>query len=123
MLHISAPDDVRHGSLAKRDQVFVQHTSEDAVLKELLVHERIQDTFLKYADKIDFFYRAGIDEAAVLSATWERIGEGQGEARGTLAIHNPEVYQTLTKLHDTVCEKMKRPDLMWSATVEQTLKN
>jgi predicted ABC-type ATPase len=117
ILHVSAPDQVRFDSIAKRDKVFVQTSDQDVLNKQLMVHERIQDTFLKYADRIDFYFRDGVDNKALLAATWIR----QGEGKGVLQVCDQKAYEEMKNLHDKVCEGMKKPELKWSNTVEKTL--
>jgi predicted ABC-type ATPase len=76
LLHLTAPDNVRWRSIQERDKTFVQTTEEDTRKKGELVPQRIHDTFLKFADKIEFYYRAGVKENAVLAATWVRNEQG-----------------------------------------------
>ena len=52
IIHVSASDDVRWGSIQERDQSFVQTTEEDVRMKGLMVPQRITDTFLTHADEI-----------------------------------------------------------------------
>jgi hypothetical protein len=54
LIHVSAPDDVRWGSIQERDKTFVQTTEQDIKEKWLLLPQRINDTFLKYADRLSF---------------------------------------------------------------------
>ncbi len=117
ILYLTAPDQVRWDSIAKRDKVFVQQSSQDVINKQLLVHERIQDTFLKYADRISFYYRDAVDNPAVLGATWIATEDG----KGYLEIANPEVLEKVKKLHDNVCEGMNKPHLKWEHTVDKAL--
>lgn len=117
ILHVSAPDQVRFDSIAKRDHVFIQTSDQDVLNKQLLVHERIQDTFLKYADRIDFYLRKGVDDSAILTATWKKKEEG----KGNLTVFNDQVYTEMHNLHDKVCEGMKKPQLKWENTVQPTL--
>ncbi len=68
LIHLSAPDDVRWGSIQERDKTFVQTTEVDVVEKGRLVTERIMDTFLAYADEIDFHHRDSVSGDAELTA-------------------------------------------------------
>ncbi|MBP7074552.1 MAG: AAA family ATPase [Rhabdochlamydiaceae bacterium] len=121
ILHVSAPDQVRFDSIAKRDNAFVQTSDQDVLNKQLMVHERIQDTFLKYASRIDFYFRPltekGPEQEAILAATW--ISQEKGPAR--LEIINQKAYEEMRNLHDAVCENMKKPELKWANTVDKTL--
>ena len=101
ILHVSAPGQVRFDSIRERD----------------MVHVRIQDTFLKYASQIDFYYRPEADQGAILAATW--IRQDQGPAK--LEIIDQKAYEELRRLHDTVCENMGKPQLKCEYTVEKTL--
>lgn len=75
ILHVSAPDDIRWKSIQERNKTFVQTTEQDTREKGLLVPQRIQDTFLQYADIVEFYYRDGVFKNAILSATWNRKSE------------------------------------------------
>ena len=72
LLHITAPEDVRLGSVRERDKHFVQCTEKDVKEKALLVPQRITDTYLKYADRIYFYYRTEVKAKAIHTATWIR---------------------------------------------------
>ncbi len=113
ILHVSAPDKVRFDSIAKRDQVFIQTTDQDVLNKQLMVHERIADTFLKYADRILFYFRLQVSEGPTLAAEWSR--------KDKLNVINPPVFEGLKGLHNKVCDGMKKPELRWENTVDQTL--
>ncbi len=104
ILYVSAPDQVRFDSIAKRDQVFIQTTDQDILNKQLMVHERVQDTFVKYADRIDFYFRTAVDQAPVLAATWIKKDD-----KAHLEVVNPAVYAEMTTLHDKVCDGMQKP--------------
>lgn len=110
-IHISAPDDVRWESLKERDKTFVQTTEQDVREKGLLLPQRIADTYLKYADLIDFYYRGGVREDAHLAARWVK-GEG-------ISIVDPEDYQKIKTLHNTAIESLNLPELAWETTVEK----
>lgn len=110
LLHITAPDDVRWASIRERDKTFVQTTQEDVKEKGLLLPQRIQDTYLKFADEIEFFYRGAVNENGTLAATWTKE-EG-------LAIQDVAVYGQIKKVHNAICDLLKRPELYWEKTVE-----
>jgi predicted ABC-type ATPase len=109
ILYVSAPDQVRFDSIEKRDKVFIQTTDQDVLNKQLMVHERVQDTFVKYADRIDFYFRTAVDEAPKLAATWIKNDDKPH-------IVNPAVYSEMTKLHDHVCDGMEKPEHHWANT-------
>ena len=113
LIHLSAPDAVRWGSIQERDKTFVQTTEEDVRTKGLLLPERINDTFLKYADEIEFYYRGGVHEDAVHTATWLRKDNIQH-----LIIIDPLSYGQIKSIHNAMVEKLKRPELAWEKTVE-----
>ena len=50
-----APDDVRWACVKQRDKTFAQTTEQDVIEKGLLLPQRINDMFLAYADRIDFY--------------------------------------------------------------------
>lgn len=109
-IHISAPDDVRWDSLKERDKVFVQTTEQDTREKGLLLPQRIADTYLKYADQIDFYYRAAVSKDANLAARWVK---GKG-----ITVIDSEDYKKIKTLHNTAVEALNKPDLKWESTVE-----
>jgi len=113
LLHITAPDDVRWQSIVKRDQHFVQTTESDTKTKGELVPQRILDTYLKYADEIEFYYRNNVDESAILAATWIRTDEGK------LCIHHPAAYSKMINIHNEICQRIQRSDLLWEIAIGQ----
>lgn len=113
LLHVSAPDDVRWKSIQERDKEFVQTTEEDVRKKASLVVERIQDTFLRYVDRLAFYYRPEVGGDALLAAEWIR-----GEQRGTLAIYIPKAYEEIKRIHNTAARALGKSGLLWEATVE-----
>jgi hypothetical protein len=121
LIHVSAPDDVRWGSIQERDQTFVQTTEQDIREKGQLLPQRINDTFLKYADEIEFYYRNEIKADAVLAAKWIRNEKGSEEV-GTLEILNPGAYERIKTIHNEAIKSLARPDLEWEATVETSSK-
>lgn len=119
LIHISAPDSVRWDSIKAR--TFIQTTEQDVFDKGKMLPERINDTYLKFADEIDFCYREGVDEDAILAAKWIRTGQG-GEARGTLDIIDPARYDKIKTLHNSQIEKLNKPELLWENSVEQSIR-
>ena len=111
ILYVSAPDQVRFDSIAARDKVFIQTTDQDVLNKQLMVHERVQDTFVKYANRIDFLFRTGVDKAPKLAAIWIKNDE-----KGQLEVVNQVAYDEMTALHDRVCDGMKKPEHHWANT-------
>jgi len=111
ILYVSAPDQIRFDSIAARDKVFIQTTDQDVLNKQLMVHERVQDTFVKYADRIDFYFRAAVNEAPKLAAVWIK-----NDGKAHLDVINPAVYAEMTALHDKVCDGMKKPEHHWANT-------
>jgi len=117
LIHVTAPDDVRWGSIRERDKTFVQTTEQDVREKGLLLPQRIKDTFLAYADEIEFYYRGDVKEDAQLAAKWIR-NDSSSEALGTLQIISIPQYEQIKTIHNAATEVLKRPDLRWEATVE-----
>lgn len=117
LIHVSAPDDVRWGSIQERDKTFVQTTEEDVKEKGLLLPQRINDTFLKYADQIDFYYRDDVKQDAVLAARWLK-NEDAAEFAGTLQILEPKQYEQIKSVHNAAAEVLKKPELLWEDAVE-----
>ncbi len=115
LIHVSAPDDVRWQSIRERDKGFVQTTEKDTAEKGVLLPQRISDTFLAYADEIEFYYRDGAKENAQLAATWVR----NSESSGVLKVVAPQAYDKIKVIHNAAVESLKRPDLLWELTVEK----
>lgn len=112
-IYVAAPDDVRWGSIQERDKTFVQTTEQDVKEKGDLLPQRIHDTFLKYADSIDFYYRSSVNEPAVLSARWSK-------EKNILTVLDVENYSKMKKIHDAVANRLKKPELLWE-TVEKSV--
>ena len=121
LIHVSAPDDVRWGSIQERDKTFVQTTEQDVKEKGLLLPQRINDTFLKYADQIEFYYRDDVKQDAVLAARWLR-NEDVSEFAGTLQILEPKQYEQIKSVHDAAVGVLKKPELLWEEAVESKSK-
>ena len=107
---MTAPDDVRWGSIQRRDQEFVQTTEVDTHEKGKLVPERIQDTFLAHADQIEFYYREAVDGDAKLAATW---------ADKQVIVIDTEGYGRIKEIHNAAV-KDSHPELLWEKAVEVT---
>ncbi len=115
LLHVTAPDDVRCESIKERDKTFVQTTEQDVRAKGDLLPQRINDTFLAYADEIEFYYREAVHADAQFAAKWVRNQEGT-EALGILQIIDPFQYAQIKAIHNAVVERLERPDLQWGST-------
>ncbi len=119
LIYVSAPDDVRWGSIQERDKTFVQTTEQDVIEKGLLLPQRINDTFLKHADEIEFYYRDGVKQDAIIAAKWLRNEKNQ-ETLGTLQIIAPDQYERIKTIHNEAAKTLSRPDLFWESTVEKS---
>ncbi|MCI0381881.1 MAG: zeta toxin family protein [Chlamydiae bacterium] len=115
IIYVAAPDDVRWESIKKRDKEFVQTTEQDIVEKGKLLPQRIPD-YLKYADKIDLYYRGKVDNPAVLTATWEKTMLFQ--KKGKLQIIDQQHYENVKKIHNEAIKVLNKPELSWENTVE-----
>lgn len=118
LIHVSAPDDVRWQSIQERDKTFIQTTEEDTCEKGLLLPQRINDTFLKYADRIEFHYRGGVKEDAQLGAIWTRNPAG-AQILGSLKVVDPERYEKIRAIHNAGVALLQKPELSWEETVEK----
>lgn len=118
LIHVSAPDEVRWGSIQERDKTFIQTTEQDVKEKGLLLPQRISDTFLKYADEIEFYYRDGVKQDAILAAKWLR--NESNEHLGTLQIMASDQYERIKAIHNEAAKTLNRPDLFWESTVEKS---
>jgi hypothetical protein len=117
VIHVTAPDAVRWASIQERDKTFVQTTEQDTKVKGDLLPQRINDTYLAFADEIEFCYRGSVKEEAILSAKWTRNHEG---GKGVLKVLDLKRYDMIKKIHNTVAERLERPDLNWKTAVEET---
>ena len=119
LIHVTAPDDVRWKSIQERDKTIIQTTEQDIKEKGRMVYERLNDTFLKFADRIDFYYRDEVDLDAQQVATWYRNADNEKEP-GTLEIVNASLYGPLKNVHNEAMKLLKpNEDLSWEATIEK----
>ena len=117
MIHVTAPDDVRWDSIKERDKTFIQTTEQDVKEKGLLLPQRINDTFLGFADVIEFYYRDAVQQDAQLAATWTRNQDNTGPL-GLLQITIPSQYEKIKAIHNAAVTTLKKPELLWESTVE-----
>jgi hypothetical protein len=117
LIHLSAPDDVRWESIVERDKTYVQTTEADVKEKALLLPQRINDTFLAYADRIEFCYRGALHEDAKLAAVWIR-NPISFEALGTLEIIDHFGYAQIKAIHNRAVIALEKPELLWESAVE-----
>lgn len=112
IIHLSAPDDVRIKSNVKRSESWVQVTPEDMIEKGNMLPQRINDTFLKFADEIDFYWRGEVDKDAQLAATWSR--------KGGVKVIDLNSYKQIKELHNTQVRALPKydPSLLWENSVE-----
>ncbi len=113
LIHVSAPDKVRVESIQKRDQTFVQTTEEDIKNKGVDVPQRINDTYLKFADQIEFYYRDAADQPANLAATWTR-----GEKAPILNVIDSTLYEGVKAVQNQTATQLNRPELNWETAIE-----
>lgn len=118
LIHVTASDDVRCGSILERDKSFIQTTEKDVREKGLLVPQRILDTYFKFADEIQFYFRAEVQENAVLAASWVKNSDAS-EKVGTLTIVDVQNYENIKNNHDSFCSQLNKPELRWENTVEK----
>jgi Zeta toxin len=121
LIHVSALNEVRYNSIQERDQTFVQTTAEDVKEKGLLLPQRIHDTFLKYVDEIEFYYRSDVKENACLAATWIHL-ESHLQMQPVLKIIDQEAYDIIKTIHNEVIKILDRSDLEWESIIENSLK-
>lgn len=120
LIHVTAPDAIRWESIKERDKTFVQTTEQDVKEKGLLLPQRIHDTFLAYADEIEFYYHDEVKKDAQLGAKWIRTPNHY--TLGTLEIVCPSLYEQIKAMHNSATEILNRPDLKWELTVEKNSK-
>lgn len=99
----------------------MQTTEQDVKEKGLLVPQRINDTFLKYADEIEFYYRDGVNQDAELAARWFR-NEDFSKFAGTLQILNLDLYDKIKSIHNKAVRFLQKDELLWEKTVEANSK-
>jgi len=111
LVHVSASDDVRFAANSKRDDTFVQTSKADEVEKGKLLPQRINDTYLAYADTIDFYHRGAADGEAALAATWTR---GKG-----VEVLDRGQYDKIKDIHNAGIKGLdNEAELKWEAAVE-----
>ena len=98
IIHVNASDDVRWQSIQERDKTFIQTTQRDVREKGGMVADRIYDTFLRYADEIEFYYRSAVDSNAIHAATWMRV---KSRPFGKLEIIHRQAYEAIKNLHNS----------------------
>lgn len=106
LIHVTAPDAVRWASIQERDKTFVQTMEQDVREKGLLLPQRIRDTYLKFADEIEFYYREAVNQDAVLVACWRSETDA-------LQVHDKEKYENLKAVHNQAVKVLSRPELLW----------
>jgi hypothetical protein len=116
VMHMTMSDQKRWESVLERDGTFVQTTEEDVVQKGELFPQRIEDSFLKHADKIEFYYREGVKEDATLAARW--IRNSSPSPVGKLKIVDPLAYGKIKEIHDAAVVRLDKLPLLWASTVE-----
>lgn len=114
LIHVIAPVEVCKDSIAIRDKTFFQTTKEDIENKPIAVAERIVD-YMKYADVIDFYYRDAAEAPALLVA---RYTADAADPRLRLVKLNQKGYDAMKKVHNAICDKLGRKDLLWEVAVE-----
>lgn len=119
LVHFTAPDDVRWKSIQERDKTFVQTTEEDIREKGLMLPQRIRDTYLAFADEIDFYYRGAVDEDAKLAARWT-WNHKHTKNQAALEIVNEKLYENIKTIHNSMVKTLNRPDITWENTVEKS---
>lgn len=72
ILFVSAPPQVRQDSVRERSQRFSHCSELDLYEKEHLLNARILDSYLPYADTINFYWREHLHQEAMLVARWRR---------------------------------------------------
>ena len=117
ILHVSSPDKVRWDSIQERDKRFVQTTEKDVCEKGVMVSQRINDTFLKYADEIEFYYRGEVSQDAVLAARWLKNIDASLSA-GALKVIHPDAYREVKAVHNKAIDSLNKPELSWETAVE-----
>lgn len=125
VIHVSAPDAVRAESIRIRDKTFVQTTEADIRDKGLEVSKRVQDTFLKYADTVDFYFRDQATGDAKLAARWTRE-EQSPSLKGRVEIFDSAAYEGVKAVHNgaTAALKEKGQEAQtWEEAFESTLTN
>ena len=119
LIHVTASDETRWKSIQERNNTFFKTTEEDIKAKGLAVSERINDTYLKYADQIDFYYRGGPRENTVLAAKWLRV-ENEEAQLGKLQVVDSKAYEEIKKIHNKSTQILNKPQLSWQETVEKS---
>ncbi len=111
---------MRIDSIHERDKNFIQTTDQDIQEKGDLDPQRILDTYLKFADRIDFVYRDDVHSKAKHTATWIRSPDSDNILKkGSLTIIKEKLYNEIKKIHNAVCDKLEKEDLKFENTLEE----
>lgn len=122
IIHVTAPDDVRWGSIEARDKKFIQTTKEDVINKAELLPKRIND-FVTYGDQIDFHYRDGVDKPTEIVAVLKK-NDHDHSGVATLEIRDQRKYDSLVAIHNAGVGRLALPQeekdkLLWVNAVEK----
>lgn len=120
LLHVAAPDEVRVQSIQQRDKEFIQTDAADIASKASEVVQRVNDTFFKYADKIEFYWRGHVDAYAKHVATWERF---ENKDHGFFHVVSQRAFKEYTEYHNQKVNELEgnRSDLIWENFIEHHL--
>lgn len=117
VIHLVAADEVREASIREKNQFMVATTQlENAVEASDILH-RVHDTFMKFADTIEFYHRE-LGRNAVLAAKWMR-NEPHAVKKGTLEIIDTHHYACIRNIHNTAVHALRFNDLEWEKIVEE----
>ena len=81
---------------------------------------QVEHLLQKYADEIEFYYRDGIKQDAVLAAKWLRNEKNQEHLGTSLQVVAPEQYERIKAIHNEAAKALTREDLYWESTVEKS---
>lgn len=114
IVYVVAPDDVRWRSIQERDKQFVQTTELDIVQKGIMCPQRLEDTYMKLADRVDFYYRAAYNQNATLARTVSFEG-----SEYKIETFDEEAWNHIEEEHNKVMDQLDRPHMNFSQIVEE----
>jgi adenylate kinase family enzyme len=117
LIYVATPTETRWESVHERNKTFAQTTAKDVTKRGELLPQRLNDTFLSYADEITFYYRNKVHDHANLAALWTR-NPTDSTKLGTLQIFSPYRYNKIKNIHNETIQALNRHDLDWKTSLE-----
>lgn len=99
LIHVTAPTEVCLESIKNRDKKELRTDEEGIQMIAQAVSKRMKDTYLAFADEIEFYYRGAVYENSILAATWKKVGD-----KRDFQISEPTQFQKIKAIHRSLLE-------------------